>query len=121
MIQTKTFAVVFLTAIAAMGATVTAGIFLQHANAANVQNQEHCDPNLSGNGCVNTPSQGPNSMGTCGNNFGGSSCTSQTQLTSPVPTQQGANTLTAHVHVVGGCNGEGARCVGSNTINTGLK
>lgn len=126
MIQTKTIAVVFLTAMAtAMGATVTAigtGIFLQHANAANIQNQEHCAADLSGNGCVNTPGSGPNSMGLCGNNFGGSSCTSFTQINSPVPTQQGANTLTAHVHVDGSCNGQSAQCLGSNTQQyTGLK
>jgi hypothetical protein len=77
MIQTKTFAAVFLTAIAlAMGATVTAigtGIFLQHANAAVKQNQLHCNPDLSGAGCVNTPGSGPNSQ----QNFGGSSLNSQ--------------------------------------------
>jgi len=81
MTQTKTFAVVFLTAMAtAMGATVTAigtGIFLQHANAAVTQNQLHCNNDLSGTGCVNTPGQnGPNSCESAScetNNFGGSS------------------------------------------------
>jgi hypothetical protein len=77
MIQTKTFAVVLLIAIAAIGATaIGTGIFLQHGNAANAENI-HC---------------APNNIATCtspGGPFGGSSLNSLQQ----------ANSITEHVNI----------------------